>query len=510
MRVGLVIALWTSMACSRGAEEVFPDRDWERSTPEAQGVDSAPLAEMVESLLADNPGIHSVFLVRHGRAILDVSFYPCPPGTKHDIASCTKTVTAMTLGSILGQGNLVGSDTLLVDCFPGRTIAQLDDRKKSIRLRDVLTMRSGLGFFQQAISQLQMFQSPDWAQYCLNVKCWKEPGTTFEYFNGNPHLLSAAITQATQKPADQIARENIFRPIGIEDDAWPRDPQGISWGWGDLRLSSPSMARLGMLVLHHGQWNGAEILPKAWIEEMTTPHVAETGNKRFPRYGYQVWLADDRIAFNGRGGQRIWIVPKEDLVFVTTAGASRAKQHVIDDLLTQFVLPATHDAALADNPEATARLMQLAQRALQSPTPQPTLERSDLAKAIDGTRFDMTPNPYASSIRISFPSRDEARLELELPKIHRSPNLDLRVGLDGVPRYTPARHGELAALTGKWTGNVFEIDFDELANINHWKMKLTFESADRLKLDMTEGTELPPVRAKGTARQESPSPSSAE
>ncbi len=484
------------------AADTFPNPQWARSTPEAQGIDSNNLANMIESLLADNPGIHSLFLVRHGQVVLDVTFFPCPANVKHDIASCTKTVTALVVGKVIDSGKIASPDVPLVDCFPNRAILQLDDTKRSILLRDVLTMRSGLGFFQQAISQLQMFQSPDWAQYCLNVKAVRKPGIFFEYFNGNPHLLSAAITESTGKPADEIARLEIFQPIGINDFAWPRDPQGISWGWGDLRLTSEAMARLGLLLLHHGHWDSREVISQKWIDDLTTPHVKGTGNKRFPNYGYQIWLRDDVIAFNGRGGQRIWIVPKFDLVFVTTAGASRAKQSVVDDLLTQFVLPATHDSALANNPDANARLKNLSEQALQAPAPLPAPNLSDLAKAIDGNRFDMTPNPYASSIRISFPSREEARLELELPKIHRSPNLDLRVGLDGVPRFTPARNGELAALTGKWTGNTLEIDFDELANINHWKMKLTFESADSFKLDMTEGTELPPVRAKGSARKE--------
>jgi CubicO group peptidase (beta-lactamase class C family) len=457
---------------------------------------------MIESLLADNPGIHSLFLVRHGQAVLDVSFFPCPPDAKHDIASCTKTVTALVLGHVIESGKIATADIPLVDCFPKRTILQLDDTKRSIRLKDVLTMRSGLGYFQQAISQLQMFQSPDWAQYCLNVKAVRKPGVFFEYFNGNPHLLSAAITETTGKPADEIAKEVIFQPIGIHDYAWPRDPQGISWGWGDLRLASESMARLGLLLLHQGQWAGHAILPEKWIDELTTPHVKGTGNKRFPNYGYQIWLNDNVIAFNGRGGQRIWIVPKSDLVFVTTAGASRAKQSVVDDLLTKFVLPATQDDVLPENSDATARLKRLTQQALGAPSPQPASDLSDLAKSIDGIRFNMTPNPYASSIRVSFPSREEARMEIELPKIHRLPNLDLKVGLDGVPRFTPARNGELAALTGKWSGNTLEIDFDELANINHWKMKLSFESRDSFKLDMTEGTELPPVKAKGSAPKE--------
>jgi CubicO group peptidase (beta-lactamase class C family) len=480
------------------ADTIFPNKEWHRSTPEAQGIDSNLLADMLESLLADNPGIHGIMIVRHGVVILDLSFYPYASTSKHDIASCTKTVTALTLGKLIDQGTIAGVDTKLVDCFPKRTIAQLDDRKRAVKLQDLLTMRSGLGFFQQTVSQLAMFQSPDWVAYCLNVKVVRPPGEIFEYFNGNPHLLSAVITAATQRPADQIANEDIFKPIGITDFAWPRDPQGVSWGWGDLRLATESMARLGLLVLHQGQWNGQPVLSTKWIEDMTTPHVQSTGNKRLPYYGYQIWLADRLIAFQGRGGQRIWIDRAHDLVAVTTAGASRAQQDTIDDLWPKFILPAIKENPLPELPEAQNRLRLLIKRATTAPAPQPINDLPAVAKEIDGVRFKMSPNPYAEAVQVSFLKPSEAELQLDLPAIHRHPNLKLIVGLDGVPRLSPGRYGEPAALTGKWKENTLEIDFDELANINHWKIKLTF-TPPTVRLDMSEGTELPPIRSKGTA-----------
>ncbi|MBY0589385.1 beta-lactamase family protein [bacterium] len=501
MGLGITLIALCGLSTIGGSDPIFPAKEWPRSSPSEQGIDSARLTTMVESLIDKNPGIHSLMVVRHGHVVLDVTFYPFSVGSKHDIASCTKTVTAMTLGTVIDRGLLAGVDARLVDSFPRRTILQLDDRKRSIRLADVLTMRSGLGFYQQALSQLQMFQSPDWVQYCLNVKAARPPGEAFEYFNGNPHLLSAVITEATGKPADEVAKEGIFGPLGVDDLAWPRDPQGISWGWGDLRLTSEAMARLGLLVLHHGRWANKQILSEKWINEMTMPHVETTGNKRLPHYGYQIWLADDLIAFQGRGGQRIWIDRARDLIVVTTAGASRAQQKQIDDLWDKDIVPAVLETPRSESPDEQKKRGQAIQRAAQPPQKRPIAPMPVIAEQIDGVRYRMGANPYAEAIRLSFINSNEARIQLELPRIHRQGNLDLTIGLDGVPRLSPARYGEPAASVGQWNGNTFEIDFDEIGNINHWTIKLTFER-DTVKLDMREGTELPPIRT--TGKRETP------
>ena len=75
------------------------------------------------------------------------------------------------------------------------------------------------------------------------------------------------------------------------------------------------------------------------------------------------------------------------------------------------------------------------------------------------------------------------------------------IGLDGVPRVSP--NGRVAlpvALAGTWDGpNVFTFDYDEVANINSFRYRLTFVG-DEVGVEVTEQTGLLYAHFKGERR----------
>jgi CubicO group peptidase (beta-lactamase class C family) len=85
------------------------------------------------------------------------------------------------------------------------------------------------------------------------------------------------------------------------------------------------MAKIGQLVLDRGRWQGQRVVSDSWIEAATSLQI---GTLSSLGYGYQFWLGQtstpggqvDWVAARGQGGQRIFIVPKMDLVVVVTAG----------------------------------------------------------------------------------------------------------------------------------------------------------------------------------------------
>jgi len=104
-----------------------------------------------------------------------------------------------------------------------------------------------------------------------------EPGATFAYCSPGMHLLSAILARATGRPADAFAREVLWDPLGIEPVHWPRDPQGVAHGWGDVRMLPRDMAKLGFLYLHGGRWEGEPVVPSAWVRRATVRRV-DTGS----------------------------------------------------------------------------------------------------------------------------------------------------------------------------------------------------------------------------------------
>ncbi len=95
----------------------------------------------------------------------------------------------------------------------------------------------------------------------------------FRYNNGSVDLIGAIIQRVAHRPHDEFAKEALFDPLGVSDWEWGRmatgDP-GASWG---LRLRLRDFAKIGQLVLGHGQWHGQQIVSAAWIKDMTAPHV---------------------------------------------------------------------------------------------------------------------------------------------------------------------------------------------------------------------------------------------
>jgi len=143
----------------------------------------------------------SLLVTRHGRIVLEATYAPFRAGLKHHVYSATKSVTSTLVGMALGDGLLDSTDRRIVDFFPDRTIANLDDAKKAITVQHLLDMTSGLawqeGLGASIDSPIAMARSPDWQQFVLDQPMATAPGTRFYYSSGNSHLLSAILSKVT-------------------------------------------------------------------------------------------------------------------------------------------------------------------------------------------------------------------------------------------------------------------------------------------------------------------------
>jgi CubicO group peptidase (beta-lactamase class C family) len=159
------------------------------------------------------------------------------------------------------------------------------------------------------------------------------------------------LHKATGKQIDDLEKQILFDPLGINQAESTRFDNGDTMAGGGLRLRPRDLAKIGQLVVAHGMWNGQQIVPAAWIEESTKPRL---NAYQMYFYGYYWWsgrsLLDGRqidwIAGRGYGGQRLIIVPSEDMVMVVMAGrydTSPLQEIVSLSLLNKLVLPATRN-----------------------------------------------------------------------------------------------------------------------------------------------------------------------
>ncbi len=322
-------------------------------------MDSAILADMLDAIREHQYNIDSVSVIRNGYMVLDATVYPFQPGQRHIIHSCTKSIISALVGIAIDKGYIESVEQPILDFFPERTVANLDARKEAMTLEHVLTMTTGLACRDSYLYRWhglnQMRQSQDWIQFMFDLPMSEAPGTRFEYCNGASFLLSAIIQETTGMTALAFAEENLLAPLGISDVVWSSNPQGITIGWGELRMLPHDMAKIGYLYLKEGLWDGQQVVSSAWVGASTCQHISATLQDG---YGYQWWVDSSGVYMAlGYAGQFIFVVPEKEMVVVFTSDLSERDFYVPQNLLNDFIIPASQSSEpLPNNPEGVELL----------------------------------------------------------------------------------------------------------------------------------------------------------
>jgi CubicO group peptidase (beta-lactamase class C family) len=212
----LVAGYLDSSLAQNANAPVWPTKEWLISTPEAQGMDSAALAKLVA--YGEGHRFDSLLIVRHGRIVVEASYALYPGNTPHEIFSATKAVTGTLLAMAYKDGLLDRFDRPMLDFFSDRTIANIDDSKRSITIQNLLDMTSGFswdqGFEGGKQQTLQdMYRASNRIQFILDRPMAYPPGEVFNYSNGDPNLVSAIITRLTGMPAEDYSRGESCSPL---------------------------------------------------------------------------------------------------------------------------------------------------------------------------------------------------------------------------------------------------------------------------------------------------------
>ncbi len=261
--------------------DYWPTNGWRTSIPEAQGMDSNLLANMLENMTKEAGNVDSVTIVRNGFIVLDVYFHGPKRDTLHEIHSCTKSIMSILIGIAIDQSYIKDIHRPVISYFPEKRFSNLDDRKKAMTLEHVLMMATGLkcrdSYKYGWKGIFALMQQNDWVQYILGLPMEVSPGERFEYCNSASFLLSAIVQKVTGMKTQEFARNQLFTPLGINDVGWAKNPNGITIGWGQMSLKPQDMAKIGYLCLKQGQWEGQQIVSKDWMEISTRKHMGISG-----------------------------------------------------------------------------------------------------------------------------------------------------------------------------------------------------------------------------------------
>jgi CubicO group peptidase (beta-lactamase class C family) len=469
-RVAACCALSVFMAAASiaGASAPAPRRPSSRiqvppfpiSTPEEQGMDSDALADAVEELVDTRHDFrpHRVIVIRHGHAVLDVSFFPFSGGVRHDISSAGKVITCTLIGIAIDKGFIGSVDDTVLSYFPDREIANRDARKEAITIAHLLAQRSGLDL-DRDVMEAVMTDCPDRVQCILDRPMVSEPGGAYYYSNHNPHLAAAILTQATGMTPLEFAEEHLLGPMGFSRVDWKADDQGVNEGGGGQVLLPTDFAKLGALYLSGGEWRDTQIVSAGWVAMSLTPYpgppVPNWPPEVAPGFHWAVFTDIGVMEAAGSAGQIVRIEPDNDLILAVVAGGGPGYSTCNNNgALLQWLAPRVSEAilswsALAANPEGVARLISLAEAAaLADPgSLGPVTPLPPIAHTISGRRFALEANPLDLEwFSLTFPGGSEAVLGYRDPEA----TVSVRMGLDNVYRVSPGKDNLPFAAKGRW------------------------------------------------------------
>ena len=508
----------------------WPTGEFQTTTPEEQGMDSKKLVQIANfhnKAHTRNPdvSIDSISINRNGFNVANFVFNPLYSKDQlHVIHSVTKSIMSALIGIAIEKGFIESVEVPFVSFFPEKQSAIKDDRMRTVRIKDLLSMQTGIRSRDYAIYRweglFEMQKSDDWVSYIMGLPLDADPGTRFDYSNMSSFLFSAILTESTGMDSLSFARKHLFTPLGIQDVKWEKSPQGYFIGYARMWMKPDDMAKIGLLYLQKGFWDGKQIIPESWVTESVTPHafpknlvdvMDADGNKdkqltttqwrgaNFVRpfcdgYGYQWWLdKDGSYSAMGVSGQYIMVVPQENLVVVITNASSRLGVYFPRKILDRFILPAIK--AVSPLPENSSALEAL--RHFEIPPAPDMIEIKEMdshtvSKTISGQQYSLEENRWNyDNFSLIF---EDDKQEAQFSFSERGDEIiSIAVGLDGSYLFTDTSSGRYAA-RGTWTAeNVFELNYQQIGYSAPVKLTFSFmgNTIQVLEESLTGESQLP-------------------
>jgi CubicO group peptidase (beta-lactamase class C family) len=308
----------------------WPMGDAPDDSSKPSGFDAGKMAAAVDAAFANADALTAAFVVLYKGRIVAERYMPgITKDTQLESWSMGKSITATLFALLVKDGTYT-----LEQPAPVAAWKSPDDPRSKIRNIDLLRMSAGLRFLAG--------QDPDYTEdkgypdhmfiytgavdsfdYSINRPLQFPPNTEGRYRNCDPLTIGYLIKQGVTRRGEEYLswpQRALFDRIGIRRQVLETDPYGnfllTGYDYGTAR----NWARLGLLYLQDGMWQGTRILPEGWSKFVSTPAPAW---KR-PVYGGFFWingegdwnLPKDAYYMAGAGGQNVFIVPSHQLVIV--------------------------------------------------------------------------------------------------------------------------------------------------------------------------------------------------
>jgi len=313
-------------------EALWPEGERVDLTALAEGVDATKLNAGIEAAFAEPDPAHprntrALVVVHRGRIVAE----RYAPGFDAAMPLIGWSMTKAALNALVGlrvkDGKLALADRALLPEWRDE-----GDKRGGISLDDLLRMSSGLAFDESYDDPLadvtqMLFVAGDKAKFAATKPLLHPPGTNWHYSSGTSVIVARIVRASFTAERDYLRypSERLFAPLGMRSAVIEPDAAGTFVASSLIYASARDFARLGLLFLQDGMWQGERLLPEGWVAYGLMP----TKNAPDGSYGAHMWLKlpesdgfgeppmpEDAYYFLGHEEQIVAIVPSRDLVIV--------------------------------------------------------------------------------------------------------------------------------------------------------------------------------------------------
>ena len=323
----------------------WPMGDRLPKTPFPAELDEAKIKSAVDAAFENADAETTAFVVTwKGRLIGERYGEGITTTTPLESWSMGKSVTSTIMGTLIQKGVYTLEQPAPIPEWQGE-----GDKRKEIRIQDILRMSSGIRIISPSDpdydpagpypDHLYLYTGGvDSFKYAATRPQQWPPNTVGRYRNTDPVLtnyLNKLGVASLKLDYLSYPQRALWDKIGVRTMVMETDPFGNFLTQGYEYMSGRDWARLGNLYLNDGVAPGGErILPENYNDFVSTLAPAWVADER-PVYGGFFWINGDgawpipkeAYSMNGAGGQQVWIIPSHDLV-VVRIGNFRGSRHV--------------------------------------------------------------------------------------------------------------------------------------------------------------------------------------
>jgi CubicO group peptidase (beta-lactamase class C family) len=268
--------------------------------------------------------------------------------------SMAKSFASSLVGIAIDEGHIKSVEEPITNYLP--ELLKKDKRFKSITIRNLLTMSSGIKYeegatlpWSEQADDTKTYYSTDLRELALNSQIEGKAGQYFEYNNYNPLLVGIILERATGMHVARYLQQKLWKPMGMEaNGSWSLDSKkdGFEKMESGVNARARDFARFGMLFAKEGNWRGKQLISRGWVEESTRPDTSMDPSQDY-QYFWWVNTPNGKNHFSAQGnyGQYIYVAPEKDLVIVRLGKEEGEKGYgywtdLFDELSTKLNIPA--------------------------------------------------------------------------------------------------------------------------------------------------------------------------